>query len=262
MLKIFAKTYLVSNAGFSKYYFIGIGALVVILIVAAAAIFLSPDLQKNLSIGQEEKLEKSKVAGDIIEINLDEEYFVIEDVSIGEEFKINLPEGTEIKSGGNGSGTYKLSDLELGQYIELINVKYTSSGDSGSNKKSGGSSNNGGDSNNNGGGSDNNGDNDQNEVDDWDDIFIYFPFPVISSTLLSKDSDAQTLEIEMLLAPKKKFTVIFNSDSRIASIVPQDKRSKVEFSDLQPGWVLDVFTVEDPSENQPVTALTIFVIDQ
>ena len=125
MLKAFFKTGLSSSLGAANYYFIGIGALLIILVVAAAAIFLSPDLQKNLNISQEQKLEKSKVDGKIVDINYDEEFFVVEDTGTGEEFKVNLPEGTKINAGGVGGGTYTLSDLETGQYIEPLTVVST-----------------------------------------------------------------------------------------------------------------------------------------
>lgn len=254
MLKIFFKTGLSSSLGAANYYFIGIGALVIILVVAAAAIFLSPDLQKNLNISQEQQLEKSKVAGKIVDINYDEEYFVIDDEDSGELFKVSLPEGTQINAGGIGGGTYTLSDLETGQYIELTNVKYTSSGGGGSNKKSGGSNNNGGGSNNNGGG-----DNNQNEVDDWDDIYVYFPFPAFSAKITSIDADSNTIQVETTVKGSKTFEIIIGSETLISSVDPNYVKNVVKFSELGVGWEVDVFSEEDPTVSTTLDAILLLI---
>ena len=256
MLKTFYRTYLSSNAGFSKYYFIGIGALVVIIVVAAAAIFLSPDLQKNLNIDQGEKLEKSRVAGEIVEIDYDAEYFVIEDEQSGELFKVNLPEGSQISAGGVTGGTYALGDLKEGQYIELIDVTYKpgkkKSGGGSDSKKNGSPDNNSGDS-----GDDS--DEDPNDVDDWEDIYVYFPYPAFPSTILSVDIENRIIEVEAVISKGKRFTVNINSDTTISSRDPNFVKSIVKFSELKVGWIVDVFPEEDPSENSVLNAVVIMV---
>ena len=253
-----------SNLGAAKYYFIGIGALIVILLGAAAVILFSPELRNNfIPSSKKQILEKSRLAGQIIDINQEDEYFTIEEEGTGEEFKINLPEGSEIKAGGSGSGTYRLSDLEIGQYIELINVKYTSSGGSPGNGSNGSSG--GGGPGPGGGGNDNNGSNGgggDNEVDDWEDIYVYFPFPAFSSKVLSIDSANQKLKVETIATPKKRFNVTVTDETIMVSLVLGDTQTIPKYGDIKVGWTLDIFSEEDPSENTELTAKGIFIKDK
>jgi len=227
MLNYLSKTYLNSDAGSTKYYFIGIGALVLILIVAAAAIFFSPDLKNTLTGGQ--KLEKSRIAGQIVDINYDEDYFIIDDEDSGEEFLINLPDGAEITlSDLSGDRTYTLGDLELGQYIVLIGVKYTS----------GGGSNPGGSGNNSGGGGPNNGGDDpgdENVVDpgDWEDINIYFPFPAFSAKIIGVDTSTKIVTIIPIVKDPKEFEVLVTNETLITGITATTQENVIAFSGLK-----------------------------
>lgn len=255
MLNYLSKTHINSSAGAAKFYFIGIGALVVILIVAAAAILLSPDLKNSLNLSGGDKLERSRVAGEIIDINYDDDYFVIDDEDSGEEFLVNLPEGTEITTQGlNGNRTYKLGDLELGQFIELKNVKYTSSGNSDNN---GGSDNNGNNDSNN----DGRDDEDQNEIDDWEDIDIYFPYPAFSSTILSIDGGNKSVEVETTTTAGKTFTILVSDETLIVPIgSTNNSATTLEFNDLSVGQLMDIFSETDPTTSSilDVSVLVVY----
>ncbi len=172
-------THLKNQDGKISNYFIGIGILVVIIIVAVGAVVLFPGIRNSITPSSQsgESKTKSEVAGEITDLNYDGRYFIIEDQD-GETYKISVPEGSDIEVQGEDGKIHNFGSLEIGQYIRLTNVKYTSKG--GGNSSGGGSNNNGGGSDNNERGNKNCSGGGDNEDDDSEDIYGYIPFPRIS----------------------------------------------------------------------------------